>query len=361
MIVDFPKSTRPAATSFDPVRRLVCALTFLITGNWATASVAQSVCATVPELGSLAREIGGDAVTLTVFAKGSQDPHFVEARPTFIRSLNQADAVIQVGLGMEAGWMPPLLRNSRNSRIAFGSPGFIDASTAVQPMQVPAGAVDRSMGDVHGQGNPHYLVDPLNGLRVARLLRDRFCALRPAESARFTARYDDFAGRVATALVGEPLAKKYGVDGVEKLSVLFERGELPRFLKSQGEDQLLGGWLGALAPHHGAKVVDDHNMWPYFARRFGVTVAAHLEPKPGLPPTTAHLATVVEQMRRERIRVILANAYYDPRHAQFVARRAEAVVAHMAHQVGARPDTDDYLAMLNYNVRQLASALGETK
>ena len=130
------------------------------------------------------------------------------------------------------------------------------------------------------------------------------------------------------------------------------------FLESQGELSALGGWLGTLLPHYGTKAVDDHNMWPYFARRFGIDIVGHLEPKPGIPPTTKHLRALIERMQAERIGVILTSVYYDPRHARFVSENTGASVVAMANQAGAKPDTEDYLAMVDYNVRQLASALG---
>jgi ABC-type Zn uptake system ZnuABC Zn-binding protein ZnuA len=158
-------------------------------------------------------------------------------------------------------------------------------------------------------------------------------------------------------MVGEALAKKYDF---EKLALLFERGKLDDFLKSQGEAALLGGWLAQLRPYHDIKVVGDHNEWPYFAERFGIQVVGFLEPKPGIPPTTAHLNKLVNEMKTNGVKVVLASAYYDPRYAQFVSENTGAKVASMANQAGARPGTDDYIAMVDYNVRQLVAALGST-
>ncbi|MGH7411907.1 MAG: metal ABC transporter substrate-binding protein, partial [Candidatus Methylomirabilis sp.] len=304
------------------------------------------VCATVPELGSLVREVGSDRVSVTVFAKGTEDPHFVEAKPSFIKALSQCDLYIQMGMDFEIGWAPVLLQNARNGAILPGSRGYLDASLAISPLEVPSGPVDRSMGDVHPLGNPHYLLDPLNGLKVARLIRDKLIDLRPESKAYFEDRFASFRQRLSAALVGETLAKKYDV---EKLTLLFEHGRLETFLKGQKEERLLGGWLGALLPYYGSKVVDDHNMWPYFARRFGIKVMDHMEPKPGVPPTTKHLGEVVARMRAEEVRVVLAASYYDPRHAQFISEKTGARVLNMANQVGAHEGSDDYLAMIDYN------------
>lgn len=325
--------------------------------TWAQAAPLR-VVATVPDLGTLAHDIGGDLVHVVVCAKGTEDPHFVEAKPSFVKALSQAEVYIQVGLELETGWAPVLLQQARNSKIAPGAPGYIDASTAIIPLDEPTGTVDRSMGDVHSAGNPHYLLDPLEGLRVAQLLRDAFGRLRPEQQGPFAARYTAFQQRLGVSLVGETLAQQYDAS---KLATLFQYGRLAAFLQEQQQRTQLGGWLGQLLPYYGTKVVADHDLWPYFARRFGVTVRGFLEPKPGVSPTTRHLQALVQTMQAEQIGVLLASAYYDPRHAQFLAQQTGARVVPMAHQVGARPATETYLGMVDYNVRQLVAALASAR
>jgi ABC-type Zn uptake system ZnuABC Zn-binding protein ZnuA len=231
----------------------------------------------------------------------------------------------------------------------------MDTSTIIKPLEVPTGPVDRAMGDVHPLGNPHYLLDPLNGLRVAQFIKDRFIGLRPEKKSFFEERFDSFRKRLGHAMVGEKLANKYEF---EKLTILFEQEKLGSFLKEQKEDALLGGWLGMVMPHWGTKTVADHNMWPYFARRFGISMTGFLEPKPGLSPTTRHLQALVERMKSEGIKVILTSPYFDIRHAQFVSKQTGAKIVPLAHQVGARPGTEDYIKMIDYNVKQLGMALG---
>jgi ABC-type Zn uptake system ZnuABC Zn-binding protein ZnuA len=334
---------------------------FLVAGVLATTTIyAQSaasplrVAATVPELGSLVREVGGDQVEVTVFAKGTEDPHFVEAKPSYVKVLSQADLFCQVGMENEMGWAPLLLQNAGNPRILPGARGYLDTSTVITPLDVPTGAVDRSRGDVHASGNPHYLTDPLNGLLVAGLIRDKLGELRPERRTAFQQRYQAFRQRLAVAMVGEPLAQKYDF---EKLALLYEHGKLADFLKQQGEEGSLGGWLGMVLPYHGTKMVADHNAWPYFARRFGVVIVGFMEPKPGIPPTTKHLGELIETMRAEQVKLVIAVPYYDPRHAQFVSQNTGASIVNMAHQVGARPGTEDYISMIDYNVRSLVAAL----
>ena len=336
--------------------RLLTALAALacLFASAALAAEPLRVCATVPELGSLAEEVGGADVSVTVFTKGTESAHFTVPKPSFIRALNACHAYVQMGLELEIGWAPALLQNARNAAVLPGGPGFIDASTVISAHSVPSGRIDRSMGDIHPGGNPHYLVDPLNGLRVAALLRDRFAALRPEARQRFGERYADFRQRLGAALVGEALSRKYDF---EKLALLGEHGRLIDFLDSQDDTALLGGWLSALRPHAGAKVVTEHDGWSYFLERFGLQVFAFLEPIPGVPPTTSHLGAVIEQMRAEQVGVVLTTAYYDPRYARFVSEKTGAAVVPVAHQVGARPGTGDYLSMSDYNVKQLAAAL----
>lgn len=314
------------------------------------------VCVTVSELGSIVRAIGGDQVVVEVFTKPTEDPHFTPARPSLIKSLNACELLVQVGLDLETAWLTLLSRSARNPAVLPGAAGFLDASTAITPRDVPTGTIDRSMGDVHPFGNPHYLADPMNGWLVAGLVRDKLAALRPASQAYFDERLAAFRKALAEATVGAPLAAKYDV---QKLALLAEHGKLVEFLRGQGDDAKLGGWLGALARHFGAQVVDDHPIWPYFARRFGLVIAAHLEPKPGVPPTTKHLAEVVALVKSAGVRAVLASAYYDPRHARFVGEATGIPVLAMANQAGSRPGTDSYLAWIDYNVRQVADALGK--
>lgn len=334
---------------------LILILLAAITSAHAQDARPLRVAATVPELGSLVREIGGDQVVVTVFAKPTEDPHFIEARPSYIKAVSEADLFVQLGMDMEIGYASILLGNSRNAAVLTGGRGFVDASVVIEPMDIPAGPINRSMGDVHLAGNPHYLLDPLNGLRVATLLRDKLTDLRPSKKEYFDQRYVDFRNRLGAAMVGEKLAAKYEFG---KLALLAEHGKLADFLEAQGEENLLGGWLGAMLPHFGAKFVDEHDLWPYFARRFGLQNVGHMEPVPGIPPTTRHLRTLIEKMQAEQVRLILAVPYYDTRHAQFVADKTGAEVVTLAHQTGAVEGADDYIGMFDANIKALASALG---
>lgn len=311
------------------------------------------VCATVPDLGDLVREIGGDQVSITVFAKGKEDPHFIEAKPSFIKALSQADLFIQVGMELEAGWVPVLLQNARNARVLPGAMGHLDASRVITALEVPTGTLDRSMGDVHPMGNPHYLLDPLNGLQVARMIRAKLVEIRPEKKSFFEERHQVLYRKMGNAMVGERLAQKYPL---EKLAMLFEENKLAEFLKGEREAASLGSWFGRMLPLFGKQAVADHNVWPYFAQRFGILVTGFLEPKPGISPTTKHLLMIIEKMKSEGFKLILASPYFDIRHAQFVSKNTGAKIIPLAHQVGSRPGADTYIGMIDYNIRQVLEA-----
>jgi ABC-type Zn uptake system ZnuABC Zn-binding protein ZnuA len=313
-----------------------------------------NVCATVPDLAHLVSEIGGGEVSVTVLAKPMEDPHFVEAKPSFIKTLSTADLLVLTGMELEIGWVPPLVLNARNAAVQPGAKGYLEASSAITPLEVPTGVVDRSMGDVHPAGNPHFLLDPLNGLKVAALIKDRLTTLRPDSAKTFEERYKAFRQKIGDALVGAELAKKYDF---EKLALLHEHGKLGSFLEGRNDKDKLGGWLQAMLPFYGAKAVGEHNLWPYFARRFGLEIVGFMEPKPGVPPTTKHLTELLKTMKASNVKLILSAPYYDPKHAAFVAAQSGARIAAMAHQTGSRPGANDYLAMVDLNVREVVNAL----
>jgi ABC-type Zn uptake system ZnuABC Zn-binding protein ZnuA len=316
-----------------------------------------SVCTTTTTLGSLVKEIGGEDVTVTAFAKGTEDAHFVDPRPSFVKKLYRADLLVLNGLELEIGWLPVLLRGARNSRVIPGASGYIDASQVIAPREVPV-QFDRSMGDVHPYGNPHYLLDPLNGLKVAGMIRDQLSVIRPTQREAFSQRFENFRRRLGNALVGEKLAASYDV---EKLAILCEQGRLYAFLESQGEADALGGWCGLLQSSPNLKAVGDHNLWVYFADRFGVRMVGYMEPKPGIPPTTTHLRHLIEQMRAENVGIILSAPYYNPAHARFLAKHTGARIARVAHEVGGVEDAKDYLSTVDHNVRQLVSQRAESR
>jgi ABC-type Zn uptake system ZnuABC Zn-binding protein ZnuA len=326
----------------------------------AAAPAPHAVVATTPDLAALCRAIGGERCAVTTFVPGPQDPHYLDPRPAMLYAMQKAELLVETGRELESGWLPVLIRNSRNQSAQPGQIGHLDASRVVRALNVPTASIDRSAGDLHMNGNPHYLLDPLCGLQVAALLRDRMTALWPAERTTFAQNFTAFRDRLAVAMVGKELAALYEHDA-EQLAIAFGKGTLAAALKEQGDLDRLGGWFGALLPLRGSKVVVDHDLWPYFAERFGLTVFGYLEPRPGMTPSTGHLTQLIERMQGAQVRTVLAATYFPVQYARSVQKATGAGIAPMAHQPGARADTDDYIAFVDYNVRTLVAALAPTK
>jgi ABC-type Zn uptake system ZnuABC Zn-binding protein ZnuA len=328
-------------------RFITCAFVVLAFALCASSALAEPlrIVTSVPDLADLARQVGGDEVEVESLVRGPQDPHFIDPRPTFVRRLHDADLYVEMGLQLEIGWSPVLLQSARNAKVRPGGEGYVDASRAIVPLEVPTGVVDRSMGDVHAGGNPHYLSDPLNGLRVARLLAERLSAARPAAAAKLAAGLAAFERALLERLVGAELAAR------------IPTAELVAALEGDRLTEAPGGWLGTLAGARGVLAVQDHRLWPYFAHRFGIELVAELEPIPGIAPTTSHLTEVVALVQARGVRLLLASPYFDPRHARTVADRTGIPVVTLAHQVGALPGADDYLSTVELNVRAVAEAL----
>jgi len=276
------------------------------------------VVTTTEDLAALAREVGGDKVTVVALAKGYQDPHQVEPKPSFILEVSRADALIAVGRELEIGWLPTLLASSRNAKVQVGSNGYLDASQNVKILEIPTGQITRAMGDVHPQGNPHYWLDPANGRQIAQAIRDKFSALAPADKATFDARFADFSTRLAAA---------------EKR------------------------WDATMAPFKGRKLVTYHNSWPNFMQRFGLNVMGYVEPKPGIPPPPQHIITLIGEMKAQGVKVIVVEPYFDKKTPQSIASQVGGVVMELAPSVGAEKEITDYIKLFDYNVDKLAAAL----
>ncbi len=280
-----------------------------------------NVVATTPDFAALAREIGGDLVEVTALAKPTEDPHFVDAKPSHLVTLNRADVLIEGGAELELGWLPPLLDNARNGRIASGAPGRIVASQGITMLEVPA-TFDRSKGDVHSLGNPHFLLDPLNAKIIAAQIAGHFAQVNPAAGETFKANLKRFDATV---------------------------------------DRKLAEWQKLLEPFRGAKIVTYHKDFVYLAERFHLDVVETLEPKPGIAPSPAHLAKVVSTMQATKARVILVQPYQNRRTAETVARQTGAVVLDIPQQPGAIQNTATYFELMDHLVRTLAAALEATK
>jgi zinc/manganese transport system substrate-binding protein len=277
-----------------------------------------NVVATTEDLGSLAREIGGDKVSVTSLARGYQDPHFVDPKPSFILAVSRADVLIVVGRELEIGWLPPLLTSSRNSKIQVGGPGYLDASLNVKILEIPTGQITRAMGDVHPLGNPHYWLEPGNGRRIAQAIRDKLSQVSPGNASYFAQRYTDFDTRLAA-----------------------------------GEKR----WDATMAPFKGTKLVTFHRSWPNFMERWGLDVIGYVEPKPGIPPTPQHTIEVIDEMKRQGAKLIIVEPYFDLKTPQAIANQVGGKVLVLAPSVGGSKEATDYVQLFEYDVNQLAAAL----
>jgi ABC-type Zn uptake system ZnuABC Zn-binding protein ZnuA len=276
------------------------------------------VVTSTTDLYDIAREVGGNKITASHIGEGYQDPHFIEAKPSFVLQLRNADVWAFVGLDLEIGWMPLLLDGARNPKIRQGGSGYVDASTAVPILDRPQGNVDRSMGDVHPLGNPHYWLDPENGRRIARLFKAKFTQLDPANAGTYDANEKSFEARLNTA---------------EK------------------------GWQSDLAAIKGKPVVAWHTSWRYFAEYNGMNIVAFMEPKPGVPPSPAHLYEVIQTVKRTGAKAIVMEPFYDRKVADLVAKQTGIKVLILPPSVGGVKGNDDYIQLMKYDMSQLAAAV----
>jgi len=277
-----------------------------------------TVITTTEDLASIAREVGGDRITVESIARGYQDPHFVEAKPSFILKLQKADILVAVGRDLEIGWLPPLIQQSRNAKVQVGGSGYVDASLKARILEIPQGQITRAEGDVHPLGNPHYWLDPENGKLVAKEIADKLSQLRPGDRAFFEQRLTDFTARVAEA---------------EKR------------------------WESTMAPYKGTKVVTYHRSFPNFAERFGLDVIGYVEPRPGIPPSPQHTLDLINEMKRQNVKLVLVEPYFDLKTPNSIGRATGAEVLVMPPSVGGVKEVTDYFKLFDYDINLLIGAL----
>jgi zinc/manganese transport system substrate-binding protein len=291
---------------------------------WTASPLAQgkvNVIAATEDLASIGREVGGDRISIESIARGYQDPHFVEAKPSFILKLQRADVLILVGRELEIGWLPPLIQQSRNAKIQPGADGYLDASLQAQILEIPTGQITRAMGDVHPLGNPHYWLDPENGKRIAKEIADKLGQLRPGDRAYFEQRRLDFTTRLDTA---------------EKR------------------------WLAETAPYKGTKMVTYHRSFPNFAERFGLDIIGYVEPRPGIPPTPQHTLDLINEMKRQNVKLVLVEPYFDLKTPNAIGRETGAQVLVMPPSVGGVKEVTDYFKLFDYDINLLVEAIKKT-
>ena len=305
------------------VRRIGPTLLLLIAASLGPARPAAAarkvkVVTTLADFASLAETIGGERVETMSLAKGYQDPHFVEPKPSFVLKLHDADLLIVAGLELEIGYLPPLLDQSRNEAVRPNGKGYLDASVGCDIMEKPTEKVTRAMGDVHPYGNPHYWLDPQNGRVIARAIAAKLEALDPAGAETYRKNLQAFEARLTEAEAR---------------------------------------WARAMAPYAGAKVVTYHRSWPNFAKAFKLDVVGYLEPKPGIPPTPQHKLEIINLMISQKVPIIVMEVYFDEKDPNFVASKTGARVVIIPPSVGGVPAAKDYISLFDTNVDLLVKAL----
>jgi zinc/manganese transport system substrate-binding protein len=291
------------------------ALGLLAVGTEAADKV--RVVTTTTDLKALTEAVGGDLIEVDALARGNQNAHDLEVRPSLMVKVRRADLLVINGLELDQ-WAEVVVQGANNPKVIPGAPGRVDASSGILVLDVPRTRVDRSMGDVHPVGNPHYTVDPGMAPDITSNVLEGLVRVAPQHRAAFERNREQFLARL-----GQAMAK----------------------------------WSAELAPHKGAKVIVDHNMWPYFLTRFGLVQAGSVEERPGIPATPSHLTKLIAYMKEDKIKVIMAVPWADYKLAEFVAREAGAKVVLVANGVGALKGTDTYLDTIDYNVKAIAQAL----
>lgn len=288
---------------------LVIALLVALCAHSAAAKI--DVVASTTDLASIATYIGGDDVQVTSIARGGADPHFVEVLPSYMMRVQKAEVYLKLGMDIDR-WSAPIIDGSRNGKLVV-----VDCSRDIQPLEIPTGGIDASMGDVHPRGNPHYWLDPDNGAVIARTIADALVQVDASHAATYRANVEKFTAELT--------AHK-------------------------------ARWKESASTLAGMKIVTYHNSWPYFSRAFGLDVEAFVEPLPGIEPTPSHTAKVIDLMKAQGIRVIGVEPYFSKRTPDTIARAASAVVVELPPSVGGAPGADDYFSLFDVLIERLAKA-----
>jgi zinc/manganese transport system substrate-binding protein len=291
------------------MRRLITATVLALGLAGAMPAAAKvRVVTSIETLASLARAMGGDRVEVQSLGRGYADPHFIEPKLNLVTVLNRADLLAYVGLDLEVGWLPGMVTQSRNPRIQAGQPGHLDCSTVIPVQDVPTQKVERSMGDIHPRGNPHYWIPPDNALRVAQEIARRLATIDPNGAGAYRENLRKFREAVAGRV---------------------------------------DGWNARARKVRGQKVVTYHKSWTYLSSWIGLQEVGYVEPKPGVPPSPQHLANLIALMKREGVKLVLVEMFYSRRTADLVANKAGARLLAMPSDVGAFPHITDYFRLVD--------------
>ena len=287
------------------------------------ASKPLQVVTTTEDLAAIAREVGGERVAVSAICRGYQDPHFVDAKPSYMVQLKKADLFVEVGRDLEVGWAPSLVNGARNPKILAGAPGMVDASSQVQVIEIPS-SVSRAQGDVHPFGNPHYWLDPANDVPVARSIRDGLIRVSPGDAALFNQRCADFEKRIGDATARwKAQAQTIGLTGI--------------------------------------KVVTYHRSWSYLARAFGFEVVDFVEPRPGIPPSPNHVADLVTRLKQGDVKLLIMEDFFDPRLPQKIAKDTGVALVVLPTSVGADEKIKSTFDLFDQLLARIGQALKGAK
>lgn len=298
-------------------RNIIFAFLLFFVGLSSIASAQVKVVTTLPDLASITRYIGGDKVDVFSIAKGYQNPHFVDPKPSYIVKLSRADMFVTVGLDLEKGWAPQLVESSRNGDIQRGGVGYVDASEGIQLLQVPQ-TISPEEGDIHIYGNPHYWLDPIKGKKIAENIYNRLVELSPENSEEFAKNLEAFKANI---------------------------------------DKKMVEWKEKMKPYVGTKIIAYHNEWVYFEEQFGLEIVDFLEPKPGIPPTPSQLVSVINKVKSQDIPVLINSPYFSSKSPNVVARNTDIELVELSTMTGGYDEIENYIDLFDYNIDTLAGAL----
>ncbi len=276
------------------------------------------IVTTTEDLAAITRAVGGNRVQVDFIARGTQDAHFIDAKPSYILKLSRADLFVQIGLGLESGWVPSLLMGARNAKIQRGEKGYVNASQDIDLLDIPTQKIDRSAGDVHGEGNPHYWLDPMNGHRIAKNIAVGLLQIDPEGKDTYEENLKQFSKKLKVAVIR---------------------------------------WQKKMAPFKGEKVVTYHNSWIYFLKRFSLEAVAYLEPKPGIPPSPSHLEHTIERIKAEGVRIIIVEPYFHGKVSRFVGKKSGVEVLVLPPSVSSGTVIGDYFQLFDHLIASLTDAL----
>lgn len=313
------------------------------------------ICVSSPDAKSLIETIGGEQVSVTSFSRGSQDPHQIQIRPSFVRAVNDADLVVWIGQGLESAWKERLLRQAGSEKVLDGQPGSLDlGSTVIAPEESEDGDDDEEEGGFHEEGNPHYLLDPWEGLKAARRITLKLSEMAPEHSEQFRSNFTQWAQEWQSVCFGDSSPAEdwesfLDIKDPASLETKFQSWLSANASKAKA-------LFGEMKSVSAKPLVGDHDLWVYVAQRFNLNIVGYIEGHPGAPPTTRHLTKLAQDMKSANVKVILQSPYFPKRYIQFLERSTQAKPVMLAHQTEATKEATSYLKMIESNLRKLIQA-----